>query len=633
MELNNEKEKNEIKKSEKIIDKINQNKFLDFNQQMYKFDYSINNEKKFLQDIQNEIIFLQQKFFDKKEIYNFFLNQINEFLLNLDICYKKNEQTILKCENFKSKITNLNYTSVIFDCLCLLLKMKNKSIFSDIDYIKKIIINPKSEFLSKIEKKSDNLFKDILKILADYNKEILNYEILYKNYLQNMKRTEDLFLTKQKIINFQLNIDNIEDFNKKLNKQINLGKTSESKCILDLNIIKSLYNQVYDNIISFYKTFKNIDSELSEKFHENIQKFNISGIIQGQNTLQNFENVSKNIEEKNWESLKEYSKLLNPKIPNVIEFIPYNLECMKYENNEQLLHNNNNNHNNNHNDNTNNNNKNINIYNNKTINIINEKIENKYNNLKIYDIYGIIHNMKSNFKTIAPDYDLKKAEIKVYIKTFASSLIFNSDKKFLNEKKIDEYLKDRNNRLIFLKELNEKRSNGKFELDKESFIRLGKIMVNILNKIKDYIFNLENNDNNFDIEIVRYLLIICQTYYYINKENIKFYLDNFLKDNTIMQNNEFWMIVFNDLIKTEINEINNSNLNENEKNNKIKTIAFSKILTLVHNMIQFKINKEIIEEISNELSKKYNLSDNELNTIKTTFEYKNDIPFSEDLLT
>ena len=633
MELNNEKEKNEIKKSEKIIDKINQNKFLDFNQQMYKFDYSINNEKKFLQDIQNEIIFLQQKFFDKKEIYNFFLNQINEFLLNLDICYKKNEQTILKCENFKSKITNLNYTSVIFDCLCLLLKMKNKSIFSDIDYIKKIIINPKSEFISKIEKKSDNLFKDILKILADYNKEILNYEILYKNYLQNMKRTEDLFLTKQKIINFQLNIDNIEDFNKKLNKQINLGKTSESKCILDLNIIKSLYNQVYDNIISFYKTFKNIDSELSEKFHENIQKFNISGIIQGQNTLQNFESVSKNIEEKNWESLKEYSKLLNPKIPNVIEFIPYNLECMKYENNEQLLHNNNNNHNNNHNDNTNNNNKNINIYNNKTINIINEKIENKYNNLKIYDIYGIIHNMKSNFKTIAPDYDLKKAEIKIYIKTFASSLIFNSDKKFLNEKKIDEYLKDRNNRLIFLKELNEKRSNGKFELDKESFIRLGKIMVNILNKIKDYIFNLENNDNNFDIEIVRYLLIICQTYYYINKENIKFYLDNFLKDNTIMQNNEFWMIVFNDLIKTEINEINNSNLNENEKNNKIKTIAFSKILTLVHNMIQFKINKEIIEEISNELSKKYNLSDNELNTIKTTFEYKNDIPFSEDLLT
>jgi len=633
MELNNEKEKNEIKKSEKIIDKINQNKFLDFNQQMYKFDYSINNEKKFLQDIQNEIIFLQQKFFDKKEIYNFFLNQINEFLLNLDICYKKNEQTILKCENFKSKITNLNYTSVIFDCLCLLLKMKNKSIFSDIDYIKKIIINPKSEFLSKIEKKSDNLFKEILKILADYNKEILNYEILYKNYLQNMKRTEDLFLTKQKIINFQLNIDNIEDFNKKLNKQINLGKTSESKCILDLNIIKSLYNQVYDNIISFYKTFKNIDSELSEKFHENIQKFNISGIIQGQNTLQNFESVSKNIEEKNWESLKEYSKLLNPKIPNVIEFIPYNLECMKYENNEELLHNNNNNHNNNHNDNTNNNNKNINIYNNKTINIINEKIENKYNNLKIYDIYGIIHNMKSNFKTIAPDYDLKKAEIKIYIKTFASSLIFNSDKKFLNEKKIDEYLKDRNNRLIFLKELNEKRSKGKFELDKESFIRLGKIMVNILNKIKDYIFNLEYNDNNFDIEIVRYLLIICQTYYYINKENIKFYLDNFLKENTIMQNNEFWMIVFNDLIKTEINEINNSNLNENEKNNKIKTIAFSKILTLVHNMIQFKINKEIIEEISNELSKKYNLSDNELNTIKTTFEYKNDIPFSEDLLT
>ena len=50
-------------------------------------------------------------------------------------------------------------------------------------------------------------------------------------------------------------------------------------------------------------------------------------------------------------------------------------------------------------------------------------------------------------------------------------------------------------------------------------------------------------------------------------------------------------------------------------------------------MIQFKINKEIIEEILNDFSKKYYLTDDEINNIKTSFEYKNETPFSEDLLT
>ena len=435
-----------------------------------------------------------------------------------------------------------------------------------------------------------------------------------------MKRTEDLFLTKQKFINSQINIDDIEEFNKKLNKQINLGKTSEIKCMTDINIINSLYIQVYDNLISFYKIFKNLDSELSEKFHENIQKFNLSGIIQGQNTLKNFENINKNIEKKDWESLKENSKFFIPKFPSQIQFIPYNLECMKFENDDKLLKD------------IKNNNKNHEINNNNSINILNDNNEFKYNNLKIYDILGIISNMKHNFTTIAPDFNLKNSGIKAYIKLYTNNLIIDSDKKLLTDKKIDEYLKDRNNRLLFLKELNEIRAIGKFELNKDCFIKLGHLMIDILNKINDNIFNSDNN-NNLDIEIVRYILIICQTYYYTNKEKIKFYLDNYLKGNTIMQNTEFWILVFNDLIKNEMEEINNSNLNENEKNNKIKIIVFSKLLTLIHNMIQFKINKEIIEEILNDFSKKYYLTDDEINNIKTSFEYKNETPFSEDLLT
>ena len=109
MKLNNNEEKIEEYHDEKIINKINKNKFLDFNPEMFNFDYMINNEKKNILDIQNDIIFLKKKFFDKNEIYNFFINQMNEFLLNLNICYKKNEQIILNCVNYKYNISYLNY--------------------------------------------------------------------------------------------------------------------------------------------------------------------------------------------------------------------------------------------------------------------------------------------------------------------------------------------------------------------------------------------------------------------------------------------------------------------------------------------------------------------------------------------
>ena len=88
--------------------------------------------------------------------------------------------------------------------------------------------------------------------------------------------------------------------------------------------------------------------------------------------------------------------------------------------------------------------------------------------------------MKHNFTTIAPDFNLKNSGIKAYIKLYTNNLIIDSDKKLLTDKKIDEYLKDRNNRLLFLKELNEIRAIGKFELNKDCFIKLGHLMIDIL---------------------------------------------------------------------------------------------------------------------------------------------------------
>ena len=167
---------------------------------------------------------------------------------------------------------------------------------------------------------------------------------------------------------------------------------------------------------------------------------------------------------------------------------------------------------------------------------------------------------------------------------------------------------------MFLNKLNVYRSKGNFSLPKVNF----KIIVNILNTILDNI-NIE-----IDIDIIKSVIILSQTYYEDNNKNLL--LQKKIIDNKIFKNNDFWEKFLENEIENSL-KINNislieNNINKNEIDLKIANIAFCHIITILKNMLDFECNKEMIYNIINPKIKKYNLDKNLILTINSILETK-----------
>ena len=125
--------------------------------------------------------------------------------------------------------------------------------------------------------------------------------------------------------------------------------------------------------------------------------------------------------------------------------------------------------------------------------------------------HDMIVKMKSEFKNLGENYNDKKESIKFEIARISRFIIDNihntpiseADKKFLYT-----YLNQSEFRLQLLMFLNLIRAAGKFRIGKQSFKQLGHIMTYIVDRISE----------DKDFESMRYLLIMCQTYYFINKD-------------------------------------------------------------------------------------------------------------------
>ena len=139
--------------------------------------------------------------------------------------------------------------------------------------------------------------------------------------------------------------------------------------------------------------------------------------------------------------------------------------------------------------------------------------------------------------------------------------------------------------------LNSKRCEGKFELTKGSFVQLKEIMEYILK-------NVTNIEDNY--EYIKYCLILAQTYYYLNGDK-KIYINTSFKHIAMLKQREFWEYFFAKNFSDEL--LNMKNKSKTNKNNNV----FSKVLTLVHNMIDVKVQKIIIKDIACLLCKQYEL--------------------------
>ena len=204
------------------------------------------------------------------------------------------------------------------------------------------------------------------------------------------------------------------------------------------------------------------------------------------------------------------------------------------------------------------------------------------------------------------------------------------------ESKIANILKYPKYRFAFLKCLNYFRGKGKFVLKSENLIILG-------NTIRE-IIDLYDKDKG-EFEVLQLLIVICQTYYSINKRKEKIYLIRFIEDHKLFQSEELWKYYIDESINREIRE-KEKNLTENDssiddevmKNYKKCNLYFTVLLSVTQNILEFQINKEVIKKIMDDIiAKKYNIIPEYIEQIKslideTKYVNKKKFDINEDIL-
>ena len=141
-----------------------------------------------------------------------------------------------------------------------------------------------------------------------------------------------------------------------------------------------------------------------------------------------------------------------------------------------------------------------------------------------------------------------------------------------------------------------------------------------------------------DYESMRYLLIMCQTYYYVNKEKKKFYLAKFIEKHQLFQADEFWEFYFSDSIFKEIEKSNQTEETEEEtqkeKDKRFSKVVFSKLLSIAHNMMDFQIDKKKIQNLITVFSKQYSVDESLEKQIISMIDeivYDENKPFDEEV--
>ena len=129
------------------------------------------------------------------------------------------------------------------------------------------------------------------------------------------------------------------------------------------------------------------------------------------------------------------------------------------------------------------------------------------------------------------------------------------------------------------------------------------------------LFNRDNISNE-ELQIVREIIILSQTFYYEYRGIIKnkiIYLYEKLKSKKIFQSNEFWKKYLEYHINEEINKKNkeqNNKLTEEQIQNLITNFAYSPMVSIVLNMKKIGLKKSQIKIFIHDSFEKYNIPEN-----------------------
>ena len=589
--------------------------FLNYNfeEQKKEFINIYQSENNILESIDKEIekyeSFFKNNFSILNKFYNIILNYINSTLE-----YKKNLGIIIddltKIINNKMHSKTNENIILFFGIFLNFFEFKNNVINNEINFLLNTLYSPNNKKLEDFVIKNNTILGNILQSKNEFLDLFKKLQKSHENYLENMK------LAEESIMKNQIKKDINQNIHKK-NSDINNSKNSfrEYETYLQLiNIYKDKYNYVIDKSFKDLKINKQI---LYNNLVDIIEKFNI--YIEN-NSKEHFYNQAKK------ENFEKIIKLLkNNELKSNMENKDDNNNNEKEKISNQTITENNNN------DNLTNNETITKISNNNSTPTPSKNIKNNYlheihfqeyklqsmlyfnkfickqhyllKQMKPEDILLVITQMKDEFPEITKEIDIKKEQYKLEIFDYIDNLFENNKFNIEFEKHFFKFLKESDEYIIFfLSILNVNRTNNKYKLNKNTFEKFIEIFNFILDK--------EYNKTNRNIEIYNFIIIMSQTYCFEDESNNneKIFIQKKIKNHKIFKEEKNWENSLFYQINEEIATSNKINigLSIEELKQRYENIVFSKLLSLIHNLIEFEIDKNVINEFINKVKNKYN---------------------------
>ena len=547
---------------------------------------------------------------DKNKRCKLYLNQENK--IN---DYYFNKKKIFK-DYIDKNINKLKRNCHDFKSFCTISTMYSENILKNIENIKKILSYfgqekkdlERNDSLNELERlivsqldgekeKVERLIfnKDLKKGKPEFDKKgkeiSLQLNKYYNDYINLMDKLNKRHINYLRYFNdYETKMISVETKDKKEIKQIDINPIPKKDTILNSlhsteSIYKSTLENVNNNLNTLYKEVNQcieecnkINNEISEIMESNMASIYLgyatSNKIQETFdkkilTLKKFNSSNNSLDDSQNSDNEENLKL--EKICENLQFRGYNL-LSPFANIEGY----------------------------KQQNSILEKLKPEL----IYKISCIIN---SEFNYI-PKVDLKEQYRIMDVSLICEKILEEASINKKEEEQLYKYLEERKYRLAFLAALNKIRSLGKFKIGKRSIIILGNVVKIILDNM--------NKEKNYDFEMIRYLIIMCQTYYSIGIDGKqKIYLIRFIEDSKFFRSEKLWTYYITELIDKEIEEQTSSNMwnlegSPEDEKIKIRKIYFGKLLSLTQNIMEFELDKNIVYKIiHNLIDTKYNLTE------------------------
>ena len=534
-----------------------------------------------------------------EEQYLEFDNKLSNFKLFCLSIRQYNEAIQTSTENYQKLVSNFN--PIIHRSIPFLMELRKIfSLQQDAEKEKYERLNLSTNF-EKLFAEYENRGKNILNIISEKCDEYINiidkinlnhlaylrnfydYEIkviqnetnttkeIEEKNVVNTKPKKDPFLVDlhNKENQYKTNLDNSNKEIKLIYQLINIGNYELNNIYKEMqNIIDTYLNNIRLGYVSSIKMQQIFETKFLNKNNKNLDEIN-------NNKKEIHKSNSGNINRK----VNKNSRIEN--IGQEIQFESYNL-LSPYAN------------------------------------ITGYKLQNKIlEKLNPDIIYKISCNINSEFNYISK-VDLKEQNRILDVKLICQRLVDSTEINKKEEEQLYENLEERKYRLAFLAALNSIRSAGNCFIKKKSLIILGNAYKIIVDKL--------TKEMNIDYDILKYLIIMSQTYYAlgINGKD-KIYLIRFIEDSPYFKSEKLWDIYISEEIEQELEKQNSSDMwnlesDENEEF-RLNQIYFGKFMSFTQNLILFRYDKKFIYKIIHNLvDTKYKISQDFIKQIDALIE-------------